>query len=177
MKRLLFALPVLLFAVIVGYFLLGLQRDPSTLPSALIDKPVPSFALPPLTEKPGLAADDLRGEVTLVNFFASWCVPCRSEHPVLMRIGKAVRLVGIAYKDKPEDSRRFLEQLGDPYARIGIDREGRTAIDFGLYGVPETYVVDQEGKIRFRFVGPLTPAAWDEQVAPLIRRLSGGAAR
>jgi cytochrome c biogenesis protein CcmG/thiol:disulfide interchange protein DsbE len=176
-KRLLFALPVLLFVVIVGYFVLGLQRDPSTLPSALIDKPVPGFTLSPLTDRPGLAADDLKGTVTLVNFFASWCVPCRSEHPVLMRIGKAVPLVGVAYKDDPEKSRRFLDELGNPYARIGVDRDGRTAIDFGVYGVPETYVVDKEGKIRFRFVGPLTPKAWDEQLAPLVRRLSGDGAR
>jgi cytochrome c biogenesis protein CcmG/thiol:disulfide interchange protein DsbE len=176
-KRLLFALPVLLFVVIVGYFVLGLQRDPSTLPSALIDKKVPEFSLPPLTDKPGLASADLAGEVTLVNFFASWCVPCRTEHPVLMRIGKAVRLVGVAYKDDPEKSRRFLAELGDPYARIGVDREGRTAIDFGLYGVPETYVVDKDGKIRFRFVGPLTPKAWDEEIAPLLRQLSAAAAR
>lgn len=171
MKRLLFALPVLVFVVLVGYFLLGLQRDPSTLPSALIDKPVPEFGLPALTEKPGLTAADLRGQVTLVNFFASWCVPCRVEHPVLMRIGKSVPVVGIAYKDKPEDSRRFLEELGDPYARIGVDRDGRTAIDFGVYGVPETYVVDKEGKIRLRFVGPLTPKAWEEEIAPLVQRL------
>jgi cytochrome c biogenesis protein CcmG/thiol:disulfide interchange protein DsbE len=170
-KRLLFALPILVFVVIVGYFVLGLQRDPSTLPSALIDKPAPDFTLPPLTDKPGLTAADLKGQVTLVNFFASWCVPCRSEHPVLMRIGKSVPLVGVAYKDKPEDSRRFLEQLGNPYQRIGVDREGRTAIDFGVYGVPETYVVDKEGKIRFRFVGPLTQKAWDEEIAPMIRRL------
>jgi cytochrome c biogenesis protein CcmG, thiol:disulfide interchange protein DsbE len=171
LKRLLFALPALVFVVLVGYFVLSLQRDPSSLPSALIDKPAPDFALPPLTDEPGLATADLRGQVTLVNFFASWCVPCRSEHPVLMRIGKSVKLVGIAYKDKPDDSRRFLDQLGNPYARIAMDREGRTAIDFGVYGVPETYVVDKAGKIRLRFVGPLTPKAWDEEIAPLIRRL------
>jgi cytochrome c biogenesis protein CcmG/thiol:disulfide interchange protein DsbE len=177
LKRLLYALPLLLFAVVVGYFLLGLRRDPAALPSALIDKPAPSFALPPLGDGPGLAASDLEGQVTLVNFFASWCVPCRSEHPMLMRIGKAAHLVGIAYKDKPEESRRFLGELGNPYARVAVDRDGRTAIDFGVYGVPETYVVDRSGKIRLRFVGPLTQKAWDEEVAPLVRRLSAAAAR
>jgi cytochrome c biogenesis protein CcmG/thiol:disulfide interchange protein DsbE len=176
LKRLLFALPVLFFAVIVGYFVLGLGRDPATLPSALIDKPAPDFSLPPLGDGPGLATADLRGRVTLVNFFASWCAPCRSEHPVLMRIGKAVPLVGIAYKDKPEESRRFLAELGDPYTRVAVDREGRTAIDFGVYGVPETYVVDASGTIRLRHVGPVTQKAWDEEIAPLIRRLSAGAA-
>ena len=175
--RLLFPLPVLVFAVIVGYFVLGLQHDPARLPSALVDKKVPSFTLPPLTDRPGLADADLGGQVTLVNFFASWCVPCRSEHPVLMRIGKTVPLVGIAWKDKPEDSRRFLDQLGDPYRRVAIDRSGRTGIDFGVYGVPETYVVDKQGKVRLRYAGPLTPEVWDEQLAPLIGRLSGDAAR
>jgi cytochrome c biogenesis protein CcmG/thiol:disulfide interchange protein DsbE len=177
LKRLLYALPLLLFAVVVGYFLIGLGRDPATLPSALIDKPAPDFALPPLGDGPGLATADLEGRVTLVNFFASWCVPCRSEHPMLMRIGKSAHLVGIAYKDKPEDSRRFLGELGNPYARVAVDRDGRTAIDFGVYGVPETYVVDRSGKIRLRFVGPLTQKAWDEEVAPLVRRLSAAAAR
>jgi cytochrome c biogenesis protein CcmG/thiol:disulfide interchange protein DsbE len=171
-RRLLFALPILVFAGLVGYFALGLTRDPSRLPSALIDKPAPDFALPPLTDLPSVASADLRGEVTLVNFFASWCLPCRSEHPILVRIGKVVPLVGIAYKDKPEDSRRFLEQLGNPYRRIGIDRDGRTAIDFGVYGVPETYIVDKEGKIRFRFVGPLTEEAWKAEIEPVLRRLN-----
>jgi cytochrome c biogenesis protein CcmG, thiol:disulfide interchange protein DsbE len=171
-KRLLFVVPVLLFAGIAAYFAVGLTHEPGKLPSALIDKPAPDFALPPLTDKPGLATGDLKGEVTLVNFFASWCAPCRIEHPLLMRIGKSVPLVGIAYKDKPEESRRFLEQLGDPYRRIAVDRDGRAAIDFGVYGVPETYVIDRDGKIRFRFVGPLTEKAWREEIEPLVRRLS-----
>lgn len=175
MKRLLFALPVAFFAVIVAYFVLGLGRDPATLPSALIDKPAPDFALPALGEGAGLKTADLHGRVTLVNFFASWCAPCRSEHPLLMQIGKKVPLVGIAYKDKPEASRRFLAELGDPYERIAVDREGRTAIDFGVYGVPETYVVDASGTIRLRHVGPVTQKSWDEEIAPLIRRLSAGA--
>jgi cytochrome c biogenesis protein CcmG/thiol:disulfide interchange protein DsbE len=111
--------------------------------------------------------------VVVINFFASWCVPCRVEHPLLMRLAsrEKLALVGIAYKDKPEDSQRFLAGLGDPYARIAVDRAGRTGIDFGLYGVPETYVVDRAGHIRKRFVGPLTPEAIDRELLPLIREL------
>jgi cytochrome c biogenesis protein CcmG/thiol:disulfide interchange protein DsbE len=173
MKRLLFALPVLLFAGIVGYFAIGLTRDPSTLPSALIDKPAPAFDLPGLGTRQGLAAADLEGAVTVVNFFASWCAPCRVEHPLLMRLAREGRitLYGVAYKDRPEDSERFLAQLGDPYERIGVDRDGRVAIDFGVYGVPETYVLDKAGKIRYRHVGPLTPEAWRTEVAPLVQKL------
>ena len=126
-----------LFAVLAGYFALGLRGDPSVLPSALIDKPAPEFSLPALGEGPGLARADLAGGVTLVNFFASWCAPCRVEHPLLMRLKQEgrVALYGIDYKDKPEEARRLLAQLGDPYRHIGVDRDGRTAIDFGVYGV------------------------------------------
>jgi cytochrome c biogenesis protein CcmG/thiol:disulfide interchange protein DsbE len=174
MKGLLFVVPVLIFAGVAAYLGFGLTRDPRQLPSVLIDKPAPDFQLPALGAKPGLATPDLTGKVTLVNFFASWCAPCRIEHPLLMRLAKEVPLVGVAYKDKPEDSKRFLEQLGDPYAKIGVDRDGRTAIDFGVYGVPETYVVDREGKIRYRHVGPLTPEVWRDTIAPLMARLSQG---
>jgi cytochrome c biogenesis protein CcmG, thiol:disulfide interchange protein DsbE len=174
MRRLLFILPVLVFAGIVGYFALGLTRDPSTLPSALVGHPAPEFALPGLGDHQGFATADLKGQVTLVNFFASWCVPCRSEHPMLMRLAEEgkVRLLGVAYKDDPAASTKFLEQLGDPYKRIAVDRDGRVAIDFGVYGVPETYVVDKDGRIRYRQVGPLSPADWADKVAPLLKELA-----
>lgn len=174
MRRLLFILPVVLFVGLAGYFALGLTRDPATLPSALIDKPAPHFELAGLGDKQGFATADFQGQVTLVNFFASWCVPCRSEHPMLMRLAEKekVNLLGIAYKDDPAASTRFLTQLGDPYRRIGVDRDGRVAIDFGVYGVPETYVIDKEGRIRFRQVGPISPAAWDRDIAPLLRNLA-----
>ena len=173
MRRLVYILPVLLFVVVAGYFFLGLQRDPSLLPSALIDKPSPAFALPGLGTKPGIASADLSGKVVLVNFFASWCVPCRVEHPLLMRLAEEgkVTLWGIDYKDKPEDATRLLAQLGDPYGRIGVDESGRTAIDFGVYGVPETYVVDKEGRIRYRQVGPISPETWDRVLLPLVKQL------
>ncbi len=173
MRRLLFFLPLALFAVLAGYFVIGLGHDPSLLPSALIDHPVPEFKLPALGDKPGLATTDLTGEVALVNFFASWCVPCRAEHPNLMRLaGEAhVALYGINYKDKPEDARGLLAQLGDPYRRIGVDRDGRTFIDFGAYGVPETYIIDKAGRIRFRQVGPITQEDYDGKILPLLKQL------
>jgi cytochrome c biogenesis protein CcmG/thiol:disulfide interchange protein DsbE len=120
-----------------------------------------------------VTASAMLGQVVVINFFASWCVPCRIEHPLLMRLAtrEKLALIGMAYKDKPEDSQRFLAGLGDPYARIAVDSAGRTGIDFGLYGVPETYVVDRAGHIRKRFVGPLTPEAIDRELLPLIREL------
>jgi len=173
MRRVLLFLPLVLFLGIAIYFALGLRRDPSVLPSALIDQPVPSFELPPLLDgTPSLRGGDLKGKVQLVNVFASWCAPCRIEHPALMRLAQkeGVTLHGIAYKDKPEDSRRFLEQLGNPFTHIGVDRDGRAAIEWGVYGVPETYVVDAQGRIRYRHVGPILPQDWDMLTA-LIREL------
>jgi cytochrome c biogenesis protein CcmG/thiol:disulfide interchange protein DsbE len=176
MRRALFLLPVLLFLVLAGYFALALrpERDPHVLPSAMIDKPMPAFALAGLAGTQGLDSAVLGGRVTLVNFFASWCVPCRAEHPLLMRLAEEMKtpLYGIAYKDKPEDTARFLDQLGDPYKRIGLDEAGRTGIDFGVYGVPETYVIDKAGRIRLRHVGPLTAEAVANELKPLIEELN-----
>ncbi len=173
MQRLLFVIPVVLFLGLAAYFGLALTRDPSTLPSALIDKPAPAFALAGLGTKPPLARDDFAGQVVLVNFFASWCVPCRAEHPILMRMAEQEKLTlyGIAYKDRPEDAQRFLTQLGDPYSRIGVDQSGRVGIDFGVYGVPETYVIDKAGNIRLRHVGPLTASDLQNEILPLLKQL------
>ena len=163
MRRLVFLVPLALFLGLAGWFAAALfsGRDPRELPSALIDKPAPDFDLPSLAEG-RLSSQSLRGQVTVVNFFASWCAPCRVEHPILLRM---------AYKDRPEDSRRFLAELGDPFLTTGIDRDGRTGIDFGLYGVPETYVIDKQGRIRKRIVGPVTPALLDRELLPLLRAL------
>ena len=139
----------------------------------MIDRPAPDFALAGLDGKDGLTRGTLAGQVALVNFFASWCVPCRAEHPLLLRIAEEehVPLYGIAYKDKPADAARFLAQLGNPYRRIGLDESGRTGIDFGVYGVPETYLIDKDGHIRFRYVGPLTAEALERELLPRLKAL------
>jgi cytochrome c biogenesis protein CcmG/thiol:disulfide interchange protein DsbE len=177
LRRLLYALPLLGFAAVALWFLHGLGRDPAAIPSALIDKPAPEFRLPPLegSGKPALGPEDLRGRVTMVNFFASWCAPCRIEHPLLMRLAaeRRVTLYGVSYKDAAADSRRFLVQLGDPYAAIGWDGNGRVAIDWGVYGVPETFVIDRNGVIRYKQIGPITPAALRDRILPLVRELQG----
>jgi cytochrome c biogenesis protein CcmG/thiol:disulfide interchange protein DsbE len=171
--RWVFLAPLALFAVVAGYFAVGLTRDPGTLPSALLNKPAPEFALPPLTDgKPGLATADLKGGPALVNVWASWCVPCRAEHPVLTRLARDVPVYGFNYKDKPEDAKRFLAELGDPYRRSGVDANGRAAIDWGVYGVPETFVVDGDGRIRHRHVGALTERAVAETIRPLLKSLA-----
>jgi cytochrome c biogenesis protein CcmG/thiol:disulfide interchange protein DsbE len=173
MRRLIYLLPIAGFMALVGYFVVSLSRDPSVLPSAMLNQPTPAFTLAGLGSQPGLARDEFQGQVVLINFFASWCVPCRSEHPLLMRLAAELKapLYGIDYKDKPEDAARFLGELGNPYGRIGADRDGRVGIDFGVYGVPETYVIDKAGRIRLRHVGPLTPADVTRELAPLVKEL------
>jgi len=180
-NRLLVALPAIVFAGLAGLFLYQLESgsDPHKLPSALIGKPVPNFSLPALAGAtrngaavPGFGSRDLEtpGKVTVVNVWASWCVPCRQEHPVLGLIEKdpRVRLVGLNYKDQPENARRFLGSLGNPYAAIGADENGRVGIDWGVYGVPETFVVDGTGTITYKFVGPLSETSLREVLAPEI---------
>ncbi len=175
MTRVLLSLiPVALFGAIAVYFGIGLQRDSRILPSALIDQAVPEFELPALVDgKPGLDSAALQGEVALVNVFASWCIPCRYEHPLLMRLTEdgTVTVHGINWKDKPEDARKWLDELGDPYARIGIDQNGRIGIDWGFYGVPETYLVDAGGRIRYKYVGPMNQELLDQTILPLIEKL------
>lgn len=175
------ALPFIVFAGLAGLFWYALQTgDPSRLPSALIGKPVPQFKLPPLDGLEGAgganiesfaAANLAQGEPTIVNVFASWCVPCLEEHPMLMALAErgGVRIYGINYKDDPASARRFLGRYGNPYARVGVDASGRTAIDFGVYGVPETFVISPDGKIAFRHVGPLTEEAIAARILPLVR--------
>lgn len=171
--RLLFLIPLALFALVGGFLAVGLTRDPGTLPSALLDRPAPQFELPPLAGRAqGLATADLQPGPQLVNVFASWCVPCRIEHPLLMRLRQqGVTVQGINYKDKPEDAAAFLAEMGDPFARIGSDRDGRVGIEWGVYGVPETYVIDRQGRIAYRHVGPLQPRDLERTILPLLEKL------
>jgi len=174
-RRALYLLPLLLFLVVVGYFALSLRPgyDPQVLPSVMIDKEAPPFDLATLQGSGTVSLDALKGHPVVINFFASWCVPCRIEHPLLMRLAQQdhVPLYGIAYKDPAADASRLLGRLGDPYRGVGLDLDGRVGLDFGVYGVPETYVIDATGHIRKRFVGPLTEAVVDHELLPLLRQL------
>ncbi len=181
MRRLAYALPLALFAAVAAWFATPILRgtDPSVLPSALVGGPAPAVALPPLLDsKPGIDAAGLAGGPLLVNFFASWCVPCRAEHPLLMRLAAAgtVPLLGVSYKDAPADAIGWLAELGDPFARIGRDDDGRAAIEWGVYGVPETFVVDRAGRVRHRHAGPMTRRVLEEDILPLLAE-PGGEAR
>lgn len=173
-RRLVVLIPLAAFLGLVLALAWGLTHDPSTIPSALIGKPVPQFSLPPVKGRTlGLSSEDLRGEVSLVNVFASWCVACREEHPVFMRM-KADGLVpihGLNYKDRPDDAARWLNTMGDPYTRTGADINGRVAIDWGVYGVPETFVITKDGRIAYKHIGAVTPKVLEETLLPLIRRM------
>lgn len=174
MRRLIYLLPLLLFVGVGVAFLRGFDRDPRDIPSALIDKPAPEFALPPLPGyKEGLSNATLKGDVTLVNVFASWCIPCKAEHPIITRLAReqGVTVRGINHKDKAEDAIAWLNRNGDPYASIGVDLDGRVSIDWGVYGVPETFLLDRQGRIRFKHVGPLTPQVVEEQILPMVKHL------
>lgn len=176
-------LPLVVFALLAVLFLVQLLsgKDTSQVPSALIDKPAPEFTLPPVADLrggdgapvPGVSRADLLGQVSVVNIFASWCAPCRQEHPLLedlARLDKA-QMIGINYKDKPENARRFLGTLGNPYDRVGADDKGRAAIDWGVYGVPETFIVDAAGTIRYKFIGPLSPESYRDVFLPELDKI------
>ncbi|MFC5069870.1 DsbE family thiol:disulfide interchange protein [Flaviflagellibacter deserti] len=181
-------IPLVLFAALVALFYFRLYSgDPSTIPSALIGRPAPEFTLPPLdglktadgSPVPGLSKADLtQGHVTIVNVWASWCAPCRDEHPLLLRLSQLgrARLVGIAYKDEPANSLKFLGDLGNPFAAIGVDEKGRAAIDWGVYGVPETFIVGKDGTIAYKHIGPLTEAAITDIILPEIDKAERGTA-
>lgn len=174
LRRLLFAIPLAIVAGVGVALAIGLTLNPRELPSTLIGKPAPDFDLPPVQGRLlGLASIDLTGEVSLVNVFASWCTACRAEHPLFIELArsKTVPIHGLNYKDKPEDAANWLDQLGDPYTRTGADRDGRVGIDWGVYGVPETYVVNAKGQIAYKHIGPVTPEALRDAILPLIERL------
>lgn len=169
--------PLAIFIAIGAAFAIGLTRDPARIPSMLIDRPLPEFSLEPIegfTE--GLNSADLKGEVSMINVFGSWCISCRIEHPFLMQLKAAgeIPIYGLNWKDKPGDGTAWLERFGNPYTRIGDDQEGRVVIDLGVTGAPETFIVDREGRVRYKQVGPITPEVWRDTLSPLIEELKKG---
>jgi cytochrome c biogenesis protein CcmG, thiol:disulfide interchange protein DsbE len=172
-------IPLVAFLGLAALFVMRLGGDPSQIPSALIGHPAPQTNLPPLpglardgTPVPGLDPAALRGEVSVLNVWASWCIPCRDEAPLLLRLAqdKRIRIVGINYKDQPDNARRFLGRYGDPYAANGADENGRAAIEWGVYGVPETFVVGRDAHIAFKLIGPITPENLDAVLRPEIEK-------
>jgi cytochrome c biogenesis protein CcmG, thiol:disulfide interchange protein DsbE len=172
MKRLLFLLPAALFAAVIGAFVLGLKHDPSHITSVLINKPLPAFALPAVRDNQGLASADFKGEPMLLNVFASWCVACREEHQMLLQLKQqGVVIQGLDWKDEAAAGARYLAENGDPYIRAGNDLSGRTGIDLGVAGVPETFVVDGRGRVRYKFIGPIDADDWENTLKPMLQRL------
>ena len=166
--------PLLLFLSLAVLLGIGLTLNPREIPSPLIGKPVPIFNLPPVKGRTlGLSSADLKGEVSLVNVFASWCTACRAEHPLLMDLKQkgVVPIHGLNYRDKPEDAERWLNELGDSYTRTGADIDGRVGIEWGVYGVPETFVINREGRIAYKHIGQLTPQVMRDKIIPLIKAL------
>ncbi|ODS24757.1 thiol:disulfide interchange protein [Candidatus Endobugula sertula] len=173
MRRAKLFIPLGIFVVLVIFFWRGLSLDPSDMPSALVGKPFPEFQLNSLLENKPLTRQDLLGDVALVNVWASWCAACKYEHPIFHSLSeKGVRIVGISYKDKDEAAKRWLQELGNPYQFNITDRQGTLAIDLGVFGAPETYLIDKQGIIRYKQVGIVDMKVWDEQLKPLYDQYS-----
>jgi cytochrome c biogenesis protein CcmG/thiol:disulfide interchange protein DsbE len=167
-------IPLLIFAVLMGFLFVGLSLKPREIPSPLINKPAPAFSLPALdAPDQKISAQDLRGKVWILNVWASWCVACRIEHPLLVEFSKSgtVPIYGLNYKDKRDDAIRWLTNFGNPYTRSLSDTDGLVGIDFGVYGVPETFVIDKQGVIRMKHIGPVTPEVLRDDIIPLVRKL------
>jgi len=170
-----YLIPLALFIAMLGFLGAGLKLDPREVPSPLIDRPVPAFRLQTLdTPSRLLSSEDMRGQVWLLNVWASWCGGCREEHPTLVEFAKTrvVPIVGLDYKDQPDDARRWLDDLGNPYVTSVSDPDGRTGIEFGVYGVPETFVIDKAGIIRHKQIGPITPDILRDTILPLVKKLN-----
>jgi cytochrome c biogenesis protein CcmG/thiol:disulfide interchange protein DsbE len=169
-----FLLPVGIFIILVAFLAVGLKLDPREVPSPLVGKPAPAFELPVL-HQPGkrFTPEDMRGKVWLLNVWASWCVSCREEHPVLVELAKqgVMPILGLNYKDKGDEATAWLKQFGDPYDLSVVDADGRIGIDYGVYGVPETYLIDTQGVIRYKQIGPVTPAVLEQKILPLAAAL------
>jgi len=175
-KALKYGIPLVIFAMLVGFFAVGLTRDPREVPSPFIGKSAPEFKLAELNAADRtFGPDNMRGKVWLLNVWASWCVSCRVEHPLLVEMSKKqlVPIVGLNYKDKREDGLQWLARHGDPYMLSAYDDEGKVGIDYGVYGVPETFVIDKQGVIRYKQIGPITQEALDKTILPLVKKLNG----
>jgi cytochrome c biogenesis protein CcmG/thiol:disulfide interchange protein DsbE len=171
-----YVIPLVLFLVIVGFLAVGLSLNPRLVPSPLIGKPAPEFSLPEVRDPARtVSRQDLLGKVSLVNVWASWCVSCRVEHPLLMDVARSgkVQVYGLNYKDQRQDALRWLQSYGDPYLASAYDVDGRVGIDWGVYGTPETFVVDRKGTIRYKLVGPIDEDVWQNQILPLVTKLEG----
>ena len=173
MSRWLSLIPLLLLLALTAYFALGLSTDTRTIQSVLIDKPLPAFDLAEFGTAKRIADGNLKGRVSVLNVFASWCIACRAEHPVLLKAAstKRVAIYGLAWKDKPDELKAWLEELGNPYTAIADDSTGRTAIDLGVTGAPESYIIDRQGRIRFKYVGPIDDYTWKNTIEPVIKHL------
>jgi cytochrome c biogenesis protein CcmG/thiol:disulfide interchange protein DsbE len=169
-----FLIPLALFGVLVGFLAVGLNRDPHEIPSPLVSKAAPQFKVPQLIlADKTFSPDDLKGQVWMLNVWASWCVACRVEHPLLVELSRSqvVPLIGLDYKDKREDALKLLAQKGDPYNLSAVDADGRVGINYGVYGVPETFIIDKKGVVRHKQIGPITPEALEKTILPLINQL------
>jgi len=174
-KALKYIIPLAVFVALLGFFAVGLTRDPREVPSPLIDKPAPVFKLQQLHDQgAAFTPEDMKGKVWLLNVWASWCVSCRVEHPLLVEMSRTnvVPIVGLNYKDRRDDGMQWLSKFGNPYVLSAYDVEGKVGIDYGVYGVPETFVIDKQGMIRYKQIGPVTPEALEKKILPLIRKLN-----
>lgn len=169
-----FVFPLIAVIIVIPIFILGLQSDPSALPSQYINKPAPSFDLPTLKDpSKRLTTDSLKGQVSLVNIWATWCAGCRAEHGFLMRLQREgdIPIFAINWRDNRQDALRWLAETGDPYVASGFDEDARVGIDWGVYGAPETFLIDPDGLVVYRFTGPLSQASWNEEFVPRIEEL------
>lgn len=176
MSRLKLFIPLMIFVVLAAFFWRGLSLDPTDMPSALIDRPMPVFSLPTVNDASKVVSEsDLKGEVTLLNVWATWCISCRVEHPYLVELAEqGVKIVGVNYKDDVQEAQKWLKNLHNPYAYSIVDADGRLGIDLGVFGAPETYVLDRQGVIRYKHVGVIDNNVWTEQIKPIVDALEKG---
>lgn len=176
MSRVKLFIPLMIFVVLAVFFWRGLSLDPTDMPSALIDRPMPAFSLPTVNDATQVVSEgDLKGEVTLLNVWATWCISCRVEHPYLVELAEqGVKIVGVNYKDDVQEAQKWLKNLHNPYVYSIVDADGRLGIDLGVFGAPETYVLDRQGVIRYKHVGVIDDKVWTEEIKPIVDALKKG---